>query len=60
VWVSGTVYFIAAVVLGLGLLRFSFSFARYRTEHDARRLLRATLVYLPTLWVMMVLDKIVL
>ncbi len=60
VWVSGTVYFTAAVVLGLGLLRFSFSFARYRTERDARRLLRATLVYLPTLWVMMVLDKIAL
>ncbi len=59
-WVSGAVYFAVAVVLGLGLLRFSFSFARYRTEQDARRLLRATLVYLPTLWVMMVLDKIAL
>ena len=59
-WVSGAAYFAVAVLLGLGLLRFSFSFARYRTEHDARRLLRATLAYLPTLWAMMVLDKIAL
>ncbi len=59
-WVNGAVYFASAVVLGLGLLRFSFSFAKYRTEYCARSLLRATLVYLPTLWILMVLDKIVL
>ena len=55
---AGVVYFGVAVLLGLGLLYASLTFARLRTDVQARRLMRATLVYLPVLWTVMMLDKI--
>ena len=42
----------------MGLLYASLTFARYRTDLHARRLMRATLVYLPVLWLVMMLDKL--
>jgi heme o synthase len=56
--VSGLVYFYAALVLGLALLAFSVELARTRALADARRLLFASLVYLPTLLAIMAADKI--
>jgi len=53
----GITYFCVAVVLGLGLVHASFTFARSRTDAQARRLMRATLIYLPVLWLVMMLDK---
>ena len=55
---AGVLYFGVAVLLGFGLLHASFMFARSRTDVKARRLMRATLVYLPVLWLVMMLDKI--
>ena len=54
---SGPIYFLTAILLGIGVLYCSFSFARLRTDASARRLLRATLIYLPVLYLVMVLDK---
>ena len=48
-------YLIAAMILGAGQLAFAVQFCRHRTEHSARWLLRATLVYLPLLLVALVL-----
>ena len=56
---AGIVYFCVAVLLGLGLLYASFVFAKLRTDVQARRLMRATLIYLPVLWLVMMLDKMV-
>ncbi len=56
--VSGAIYAIVAALLSLGLVGVGLSFARFRTDRCARRLMRATLLYLPTLWVVMVLDKV--
>ncbi|MDA0745342.1 MAG: heme o synthase [bacterium] len=56
--ISGGVYFVFSVLLTLGLLFYSFAFARFRTERHARHLMRATLIYLPALWGMMILDKL--
>ena len=56
---SGLLYLSAAAILAVGLLYFSFSFARLRTDWDARKLMRASLVYLPVLWIAMVLDHFV-
>ena len=55
--VAGVVYFLVALLLGVGLLSFSLAFARFRTDRTAKRLLRATLAYLPILWLVMILDK---
>lgn len=54
---AGVAYFCVAVLLGVGMLHASFTFARSRTDEQARRLMRATLVYLPVLWLVMLLDK---
>jgi protoheme IX farnesyltransferase len=55
---SGLSYLIAATILAFALLYFSFSFARLRTDLDAKKLMRATLVYLPVLWLVMVIDRL--
>lgn len=55
---SGPIYFGVAIVLGLGVLVRSFAFARLRNDMAARKLLRATLIYLPLLYLIMVLDKV--
>lgn len=44
---AGPVYFVGAVVLGLGFLWPSFQFLRHPAEATARRVLRVSLVYLP-------------
>ncbi len=55
---AGVIYFGVAILLGFGLLQASFTFARSRTDEKARRVMRATLIYLPVLWLVMMLDKI--
>ncbi len=55
---SGPIYFGVAVVLGALVLQKSLAFAKNRTDVRARGLLRATLIYLPVLWAVMVWDKI--
>jgi heme o synthase len=47
-WGSFT-FTVAALVLGLGQLACAIAFARTRDDHSARRLLRASLIYLPLL-----------
>ncbi len=55
---SGAIYFFCALGLGVMLLYYSVRLARTRELADARRLLFASLVYLPTLLAVMALDKI--
>jgi protoheme IX farnesyltransferase len=58
VGLSGSVYFFAALLLGIMLLAFSIQLARTRLLADARRLLFASLIYLPALLGVMALDKL--
>ena len=58
VGLSGLFYFYAALALGLSLLGYSVQLARTRALADARRLLFASLVYLPTLLAIMAADKL--
>jgi len=53
----GIVYFIAALVLGLLFLYFGVRICQERTYSHARRLLLASVVYLPLLLAFLVLDK---
>ena len=55
---AGGVYFFVSLALGIGLLWSSVRLARSATVPDARRLLFATLVYLPVLLVTMAIDKV--
>jgi len=55
---AGAVYFWVALVLGLGLLWSAIGLARSRSAGDARRLMLASLVYLPVLLGAMALDKV--
>jgi protoheme IX farnesyltransferase len=53
---SGYVYFSGALVLGVGLLFASVTVARSKSIPDARKLLRASVIYLPLLLVLIVTD----
>lgn len=57
---AGSVYVLAALLLGVGLLIAVHRAASLRTNVSAKELLHATVIYLPVLLVMMVLDKIAL
>jgi len=55
---TGSVYLLAALLLGTGHVIAVHRAASLRTNASARRLLHATVVYLPVLFVVMVLDKV--
>jgi heme o synthase len=56
VHLAGWLYFSGAIVLGLGFLYFSIRAATLRTTWQARRLLLASVLYLPLLFALMVLN----
>lgn len=53
---SGYVYFTGALLLGMGLMFASITVARSKSIPDARKLLRASVIYLPLLLVLIVTD----
>jgi protoheme IX farnesyltransferase len=55
---AGAIYGISAFVLGMGQLALAFRFARHRSIATARGLFFASIVYLPLLWALMVLDRV--
>jgi protoheme IX farnesyltransferase len=55
----GTVYFAGALLLGIVYLAFSFGFARTRSTSGARWLMLASILYLPAVLLVMLLDRIV-
>ena len=55
---TGIVYFAVALVLGAGFVWTAFRFARSATPANARGLFRASILYLPLLMAVLVLDKL--
>lgn len=55
---AGSIYFLGAFALGVGLLACGCALAISRSIADARRLLIASLLYLPALFGLMALDKV--
>lgn len=53
---SGYVYFYGAMLLGFGLLAAGVSVSKSRSVIDAKRLLRASVIYLPLLLILIVTD----
>ena len=58
VGLAGPIYFIVAFVLGIGLLASGIRLAMESTLNRARRLLFASLIYLPVLLLVMALDRV--
>lgn len=56
VGLAGWMYFVVALVLGIGLFVLSARFARARTDRSARTLFLASIIYLPLIWAALVLD----
>ena len=56
---SGMLYFFGALLSGVGLLLISQTFIKSRSLMDAKRLLRATVIYLPVLLIFIVFDQII-
>jgi heme o synthase len=54
---AGLFYLGAALVLGIGFLGCAIGFARKRTNARARRVLHASLIYLPVLLALLMLDR---
>ncbi|HSV15437.1 MAG TPA: heme o synthase [Tepidisphaeraceae bacterium] len=54
---AGSAYFTAAMLLGLAFLSFAISCAATRTRSDARKLFFASIIYLPLLLAVMMLNK---
>jgi protoheme IX farnesyltransferase len=58
VGLAGPIYFLVALVLGLAFLGFGIDLALSRTDGAARRLVLASLMYVPLVFLVMVLDKV--
>lgn len=55
---SGLVYFFVALVSGLAFLWFAFDLVRKRGREQARTLFFASLIYLPVVFIAMLLDRV--
>ncbi len=53
---SGKIYFWGALILGMGILYTAFLFQRSQSNLDARKILRASIAYLPLLLVLIIVD----
>ncbi len=57
--ISGTVYFVSALVLGVALLVLAVRFAATRDDRAARALFLGSITYLPLLWIVMIAGRAV-
>jgi protoheme IX farnesyltransferase len=57
VQMTGVAYAVGALMLGLAQLGLAVGFLRRRTHADARRVFYASIIYLPLLWILMVLAR---
>ena len=54
---SGKIYFVGAIVLGLLFLYSSVRAAMSKSRQEAKRLLLASVIYLPLLFILMVVNR---
>jgi protoheme IX farnesyltransferase len=58
VGMASTAYFVGALVLGVMFMAVTLKFARTRALTDARRLFFSSIIYLPLLWVLMIVFRV--
>jgi protoheme IX farnesyltransferase len=54
---AGWIYLVGAIFLGAWFLFTSINFARKKTNENAKRLLRVSIIYLPLLFGLLVLNR---
>jgi protoheme IX farnesyltransferase len=55
---TGKFYFAGALILGMIFVALTIRFARTRVVGDARRVFFASIIYLPLIWTLMIVDKL--
>ena len=55
---TGTLYFVTAMILGIGFYYFAYRAAQSRSKLAAKRLLHASVIYLPLLYLFMIFDRL--
>jgi protoheme IX farnesyltransferase len=56
--ITGYIYFVGALLSGIAFLYVGWTTARGKTRQDARRLLQASVIYLPVIYALMLIDKV--
>jgi protoheme IX farnesyltransferase len=56
---KGTLYWVSAMILGISFYYFAYRAAQCRSKVAAKRLLHASVIYLPLLYLFMLLDKVI-
>jgi protoheme IX farnesyltransferase len=56
---AGKLYFASAMILGISFYYFAYHAAQSRSKVAAKRLLHASVIYLPLLYLFMLLDKVI-
>jgi heme o synthase len=57
--VTGNIYLVGALISGIAFLYVAWSTTRGKTRQDARKLLQASVIYLPVIYALMLFDKVV-
>jgi len=57
---TGTLYLVSAIILGISFYSFAYHAAQSRSKVAAKRLLHASVIYLPLLYLFVLLDKVIL
>ena len=55
---TGTLYLVSAIILGICFYHFAYQTSLSRSKLAAKRLLHASVIYLPLLYLFMILDKV--
>jgi protoheme IX farnesyltransferase len=55
---AGGLYFASAMILGISFYYFAYRAAQSRSKVAAKRLLHASVIYLPLLYIFMILDRV--
>ena len=55
---TGTLYFASSLILGIGFYYFAYQSSQSRSKRAAKRLLHASVIYLPLLYLLMILDRL--
>ncbi len=55
---TGWLYFVSSLILGIGFYHFAYRASRSRSKHAAKQLLHASVIYLPLLYLLMIIDRL--
>lgn len=56
--ISGIVFLVLGILLALGFLYYSIIFLKHRTKENARKLMFASIAYLPLIWSAVFIDRL--